>query len=136
MHVGLGSLQIETPTLGGWKVSVAKQQRAQVERVEFLHHLLVPAASHVEVEGFLIFPQNLVLQGSAGSRGFRLLSLESRALMSHLTEGTEQTTHRAVGQELARDFRGSLPVDLQMSFMRRPFLMFLDDPAAELPDAD
>jgi hypothetical protein len=66
-----------------------------------------------------------VLQ-TAGSRGFRLLSLEARALMAHLTEGEEQRTHRSVGQELAKDF-------MARSFARRPFLKFLDDPAVEAP---
>jgi len=65
---------------------------------------------------------------TAGSRGFRLLSLEARALMAQLTEGEEQRMHRSVGQELARDFIGGLAPDLARAFMRRPFLKFLDDP--------
>lgn len=72
-----------------------------------------------------------VLQ-TAGSRGFRLLSLEARALMAHLTEGDEQKTHRSVGQELARDFTSSLAPELARSFARRPFLKFFEDP---VPDA-
>ncbi|HHO52586.1 MAG TPA: hypothetical protein ENK18_17380 [Deltaproteobacteria bacterium] len=69
----------------------------------------------------------LVLQ-TAGGRGFRLLSLEARALMVQLTDGEEQQTHRVVGQELARDFRAGLAPDMARAFMRRPFLKFLDDP--------
>jgi hypothetical protein len=68
-----------------------------------------------------------VLQ-TAGSRGFRLLSLESRALMAYLTEGDEQVTHRAVGQELARDFTGGLAPEMAKAFQRRPFLKYLEAP--------
>jgi len=64
----------------------------------------------------------------AGSRGFRLLSLEARALMAFLTEGDEQATHRAVGQELARDFTSGLAPDMARAFARRPFLKWLEDP--------
>ena len=64
----------------------------------------------------------------AGSRGFRLLSLEARALMAQLTDDAEQATHRSVGQDLARDFTSSLAPDMARAFMRRPFLKFLDDP--------
>lgn len=66
-----------------------------------------------------------VLQ-TAGARGFRLLSLEARALMTTLTEGDEQVTHRAVGLELVRDFTASLPPETQKAFARRPFLRFLE----------
>ncbi|MEQ1569485.1 MAG: protein kinase [Myxococcota bacterium] len=69
-----------------------------------------------------------VLQ-TAGSRGFRLLSLEARALMAHLTEGEEQRTHRSVGVELARDFGSSLSPDMARAFARRPFLKYLEEPA-------
>jgi tetratricopeptide (TPR) repeat protein len=67
-----------------------------------------------------------VLQ-TAGSRGFRLLSLEARALMCELSAGEEQATHRAVGQDLIRDFTTSLPEPLRRSFLRRPFVRFLVD---------
>jgi eukaryotic-like serine/threonine-protein kinase len=70
----------------------------------------------------------------AGSRGFRLLLLEARALLAQVTVDKEQENHRNVGQELARDFTASLSPELALSFMQRPFLKFLDDPAAELPD--
>ena len=73
-----------------------------------------------------------VLQ-TAGSRGFRLLSLQARALMAHLTEGQEQATHRSVGQELARDFTGGLSSEVALAFMQRPFLKYLDEPPQE-PD--
>jgi tetratricopeptide (TPR) repeat protein len=73
-----------------------------------------------------------VLQ-TAGSRGFRLLSLEARALMAHLSESEEAATHRAVGQELARDFTSGLAPEMAMAFVRRPFLKWLDDPAVEDP---
>jgi tetratricopeptide (TPR) repeat protein len=72
-----------------------------------------------------------VLQ-AAGSHGFRLLSLESRALMTHLTEGEEQRTHRLVGQELAKAFTAALPEDIAQCFMRRAFLTYLDDPPEEI----
>jgi hypothetical protein len=75
-----------------------------------------------------------VLQ-TAGSRGFRLLSLEARALMAHLTEGEEQKMHRSVGQELARDFTTSLAPEMARSFARRPFLKYLDDPSAPIVSA-
>jgi len=64
---------------------------------------------------------------TAGSRGFRLWSLESRALMAHLTEDDEAATHRAVGQELARDFTSGLSPDMARAFARRPFLRFLEE---------
>jgi hypothetical protein len=73
-----------------------------------------------------------VLQ-TAGSRGFRLLSLEARALMAQLTVDEEQQTHRQVGQELARDFTSTLSAEMARSFARRPFLKHLDDPAHEAP---
>lgn len=69
-----------------------------------------------------------VLQAS-GSHGFRLLSLESRTLMTHLTTGEEQRTHRLVGQELAKAFTAGLPEDIAEHFMRRPFLTYLDEGA-------
>jgi len=71
-----------------------------------------------------------VLQ-TAGSRGFRLISLEARALMAHLTTGDEAATHRAVGQELARDFTAGLAPDMALAFQLRPFLRFLEDPKKE-----
>ncbi|MEZ4316860.1 MAG: protein kinase [Myxococcota bacterium] len=70
---------------------------------------------------------------TAGSRGFRLLSLEARALMALLSDGEEQQTHRAVGQELARDFTAMLSPDMARAFARRPFLKHLDDPAEDAP---
>lgn len=63
---------------------------------------------------------------SAGARGFRLLALEARALMTQLTRGEAQATHRAVGQELARDFTGRLSPEMGRAFARRPFLKLLD----------
>ncbi len=72
-----------------------------------------------------------VLQ-TAGSRGFRLISLEARALMAHLTQEEEAQTHRAVGQELARDFTSGLAPDMALSFQRRPFLRYLEDPKEPL----
>ncbi|MEQ1500891.1 MAG: protein kinase [Myxococcota bacterium] len=74
-----------------------------------------------------------VLQ-TAGSRGFRLLSLEARALMAHLTEGEEQATHRSVGQELAKDFTAALAPEMARSFARRPFLKWLEAGAEADPD--
>ena len=65
---------------------------------------------------------------TAGSRGFRLLSLEARCLMAHLTTGEEQQTHRSVGIELARDFTAALAPEMARAFARRPFLRFLDPP--------
>ena len=76
-----------------------------------------------------------VLQ-TAGSRGFRLVSLEARSLMAHVTDKEEQKTHRAVGQELARDFTNGLAPDMALSFMRRPFLKFLDYPMPTLDNLD
>ncbi len=73
---------------------------------------------------------------TAGSRGFRLLSLEARALMADLSGGEEQQTHRAVGQELARDFTAMLSPEMGRAFARRPFLKFLDDPAEDAPIRD
>ncbi len=64
-----------------------------------------------------------VVLDTAGSRGFRLLTLEARALLAHVTGGED---HQAVGQELARDFTAILPPDLAHAFMRRPFLKWLD----------
>ena len=49
---------------------------------------------------------------TAGSRGFRLWSLEARALMAHLAEEADAATHRAVGQELAKDFTSGLSPDM------------------------
>ena len=66
------------------------------------------------------------VQQTAGSRGFRLLSLEARALMAHLAESPERETHQAVGQELARDFTSSLSPEMARAFARRPFLKFLE----------
>jgi hypothetical protein len=64
----------------------------------------------------------------AGSRGFRLMGLEARALLARLGEGHEARVHRGVGQELARDFTHGLPPDLARAFMRRPFLKDLEEP--------
>ena len=66
-----------------------------------------------------------VLQ-TAGSRGFRLRSLEARCLMTHLTEGEERKTHRAVGQELVRDFTAGLSGEMTRAFLRRPFIAMLE----------
>jgi serine/threonine protein kinase/tetratricopeptide (TPR) repeat protein len=71
-----------------------------------------------------------VLQ-TAGSRGFRLISLEARALMAHLSDEDEAATHRAVGQELARDFTTGLAPEMALSFQRRPFLRHLEDPETD-----
>ena len=71
----------------------------------------------------------------AGSRGFRLLSLESRALMAALTTGEEASTHRAVGQELMRDFTNGLSPEMARAFLRRPFLRHLGDPPTPLAEA-
>ena len=76
-----------------------------------------------------------VLQ-TAGSRGFRLVSLEARSLMANITDKEEQKTHRAVGQELARDFTNGLAPDMALAFMRRPFLKYLDYPITALDSLD
>ena len=76
-----------------------------------------------------------VLQ-TAGSRGFRLLSLQARGLMCELTEGEEQDTHRAVGRDLIRDFTSSLPDALRRSFLKRPFVQFLVDDLGDDVDED
>ncbi|MBX2797165.1 MAG: protein kinase [Myxococcales bacterium] len=68
---------------------------------------------------------------TAGSRGFRLMSLEARALMTSLTQGDDQQTHRAVGQDLARDFVGRLAPDMAKRFGQRPFLTLLEDPVVD-----
>jgi tetratricopeptide (TPR) repeat protein len=65
-----------------------------------------------------------VLQ-TAGARGFRLLSLEARAVMSEVAEPDERGTHRAVGQELVRDLVAGLPPDMSKAFARRPFVKWL-----------
>ena len=70
-----------------------------------------------------------VLQ-TAGARGFRLLSLEARAVMAAVSEGDEANTHRAVAQELARDFITALPPEMQRAFARRPFLKLIETPPA------
>lgn len=62
-----------------------------------------------------------VLQ-TAGSRGFRLLSLEARALLASVTPSDEAQTHRAVGQELVRDFTNALSVEHTASFRARPWM--------------
>ncbi len=67
-----------------------------------------------------------VLQ-TAGSRGFRLMALEARALLAHLAPDDEAKVHRAVGQDLARDFTNALPQELAVSFMQRPFLKNLEE---------
>lgn len=69
-----------------------------------------------------------VLQ-TAGSRGFRLLSLEARCLMARLTEDEEQRTHQAVGRDLSRDFVSGLSEALRGAFLRRPFLQWLGESA-------
>jgi tetratricopeptide (TPR) repeat protein len=80
---------------------------------------------------------------TAGSRGFRLWLLEARALCTHLTaDGDEQRSHRTVGRELARDFTSGLAPEMVRSFVRRPWLRFLDDPTEVIqlpplaPEAD
>jgi tetratricopeptide (TPR) repeat protein len=65
---------------------------------------------------------------TAGSRGFRLWLLEARALCTHLTDGDEQRSHRTAGRELAREFTSGLAPEMVRSFVRRPWLRFLDDP--------
>jgi tetratricopeptide (TPR) repeat protein len=67
-----------------------------------------------------------VLQ-TAGSRGFRLVSLEARALMAHLTNGAEQLTHRQAGRDLARDFASGLAPEMAKAFWRRPFVKLLGE---------
>jgi tetratricopeptide (TPR) repeat protein/DNA-binding Lrp family transcriptional regulator len=62
-----------------------------------------------------------VLQ-TAGSRGFRLLSLEARALLAQVTPAPEADTHRAVAQELIRDFTSGLSAELATSFRERPWV--------------
>ncbi|MFK7929060.1 MAG: protein kinase [Myxococcota bacterium] len=73
-----------------------------------------------------------VLQ-TAGSRGFRLLSLEARAVLAHLSTDEEQATHQSVGRDLVRDFTAGLPTHLQDSFLNRPFIAYL---AMELDKLD
>ncbi len=62
----------------------------------------------------------------AGSRGFALLRLEARALLSVVSTGDDRDAHRAAGQQLARTFAERLPPDLRRSFARRPFLKHLE----------
>ncbi len=62
----------------------------------------------------------------AGSRGFRLISLEARAILAYLTTGEERQTHQNVGRELARDFTAVLASDMVKAFHRRPFLRHFD----------
>lgn len=69
----------------------------------------------------------------AGSRGLGLISLEARAIAAHLSTGDDQRTHRSVGQDLAREFRDGLTVDMARSFARRPFLKYLDDLRGDAP---
>jgi hypothetical protein len=66
-----------------------------------------------------------VLQ-TAGSRGFRLISLEARALLAHLTDGEEQRNHRSIGQEVAKDFTVGLSPEMARAFARKPFLKWLE----------
>ena len=70
---------------------------------------------------------------TAGARGFRLLSLEARALMTRLTHGETARTHRAVGQELARDFTSRLSPEMANAFAHRLFLKHLDGDATPPP---
>lgn len=67
---------------------------------------------------------------ASGSRGYRLMTLEARALLAHLTTGDEAQTHRTVGQELLRDFAAALPADMARAFAERPFQAFLREGAA------
>lgn len=67
-----------------------------------------------------------VLQIS-GSRGFKLVSLEARAVLATLTAGAEQLTHRQAGRDLARDFASGLAPDMARAFLRRPFLATFSD---------
>ncbi len=76
-----------------------------------------------------------VLQ-TAGSRGFRLLSLEARAMLALLSDEPERTTHQTVGQELARDFVSALPTPLAASFKQRGFLSMLGPLIDDDPDDD
>ncbi|TNE86945.1 MAG: hypothetical protein EP330_20265 [Deltaproteobacteria bacterium] len=66
---------------------------------------------------------------TAGSRGFRLLALEARAVLAHVCEGPDADTHRQVGQELAKDFTAGLSPDMVSAFASRPWLQWLSDPA-------
>ena len=68
-----------------------------------------------------------VLQ-TAGSRGFRLMTLEARAFAATLCEEEEARAHRTAGQDLARDFTSGLSPEMASGFMRRPFLKWLEDP--------
>jgi serine/threonine protein kinase/tetratricopeptide (TPR) repeat protein len=65
-----------------------------------------------------------VLQ-AAGGRGFRLLSLEARSLLAATTPPDEAATHRAVGQELVREFVSALSQELSLGFLSRPWIVQL-----------
>jgi len=71
-----------------------------------------------------------VLQ-TAGSRGFRLMALEARALMANLAPPDEAELHRNVGQDLARDFTNGLSPDMALAFQQRPFLKYLEADSPE-----
>jgi hypothetical protein len=66
-----------------------------------------------------------VLQ-TAGSRGFRLRSLEARALLAIVGDAEDHQTHRSVVVELVRDFVSAMSPEMGRAFLTRPFLARLD----------
>jgi tetratricopeptide (TPR) repeat protein len=124
----------KNPTLAQERLEAAEDVVAEMpipRRAQVL--LALDWAWHAHGKNEIAKARARTVMHMAGSRGFRLLSLEARALMALLSEGEEQATHRAVGQELARDFTVGLPADMARSFAKRPFLLHFDDAAVRVP---
>lgn len=105
-----------------------------VPRRTQVHLAVARAALAMGEEDLARLHARTVLQ-TAGSRGFRLLSLEARAMLCHLSTGDERETHRVVGVDLARDFISGLPRSLADAFLERRFLTMLG-PIREIREGD
>ena len=117
-----------SPTDATILVQAAEQQVEQLPVPRRSQVLLALAWAWLALgDTHMALARSRTVMQTAGSRGFRLQSLESRALLTHLTAGEEQVLHRTVGQDLARNFSMGLSPDMARSFARRPFLRYLDE---------
>ena len=123
------ALATERPEDATKLVTAAEAALAQLPIPRRTQVQLAAASARLELDHRLRALQHArsVLQ-SAGSRGFRLLSLETRAILAHLTPAAESATHQTVGRELVQDFTSTLSHEMRMAFGRRPFLRFLEQP--------
>ncbi len=126
LHAQLVRSMTDQPLEAGEHLAIAEQaipslpvpRRAQTQLALAYANLSVGRRAEAKVHARAV-------QLAAGSRGFRLLGLESRALLAHLCEGEEHLTQLAVAQELAREFVAALPGEMALAFTKRPFFRYI-----------